>query len=74
MPPLYPHHSSTGFKVVIALKQKIYRKILKSDIASIEFDSMKVQYVKYLLFSYDNDVLFVSTPMPIGVQSHMAIQ
>jgi hypothetical protein len=68
-PPLHNFSSSVSMNIVDALKQTKSRKRSKSDLASIDFDSIEVRDVKYLPSSFDGDILFVLPPVPFGVPS-----
>jgi hypothetical protein len=68
-PPLHPSPSSTGLTMVDALKLTKSRKRSKSDLASIDFDSIDVREVKYLPSSFNGDVLFLLPPVALKAPS-----
>ena len=39
----------------------------KSDVTTIDFNSIDVRSIKYLPSSFDGDIIFVSPPLPMGV-------
>jgi hypothetical protein len=60
--------------MVDALKVTKSRKRSKSDLASIDFDSIDVQDVKYLPSSFNGDVLFLLPLWHLKLQVRMAAQ
>jgi hypothetical protein len=68
-PPLHPSPSSTWLTMVDALKLTKSRKKSKSDLASIDFDSIDVRDVKYLPSSFNGDVLFLLPPVALKIPS-----
>src|SRR6202022_2032965 len=68
-PPLHPSPSSTRLTMVDALKLTKSRKRSKSDLASIDFDSIDVREVKYLPSSFNGDVLFLLPPVALKAPS-----
>ena len=68
-PPL--HHSSffLHLSIVDALKLTKSGRRSKSNLTIIDFDSIDVCDVKYLLFTFDGDVLFVLPPFSMVVLS-----
>ena len=68
-PPLHPSPSFIGLTIVDALKLTKSRKKSKSDLASIDFDSIDVRNVKYLSSSFNDDVLFLLPLVALKVPS-----
>jgi hypothetical protein len=68
-PPLHPSPSSIWLTMVDALKLIKSKKRLKSDLASIDFDSIDVSEVKYLPFSFNGDVLLLLSPVTLKTSS-----
>ena len=68
-PPLHPSPSSIGLTMVDALKLTKSRKRSKSDLASIDFDSIDVCDVNYLTSSLNGDVLFLLPPVTLNAPS-----
>ena len=58
--PLHHFSSLVGMNIVDVLKQTKSRKISKSDLASINFDSIEVRDVKYLPSSFDGDFFCIA--------------
>ena len=55
--------------IVYALKLIKSRRMFKYDLTSIDLDNIDVHDVKYLPLFFDDDVLFVLTPMSMGAYS-----
>jgi hypothetical protein len=68
-PPLHPSPSSTGLTMVDTLKLIKSRKRSKSDLASIDFDSIDVREVKYLPSSFNGDVFILLPPLALKALS-----
>ena len=58
-PPLHHSLSSSGFNIVDALKMTKSRKMSKSDLTAIDFESIDVRDVKYLPPSFDDNVIYI---------------
>ena len=63
------HLSSIGFTIIDALKFTKSRKMSKSDLTIIDFENIMICDVKCLPSSFDGDILFILSPMPLGVPS-----
>jgi hypothetical protein len=68
-PPLHPSSSSSCFNIIDALKMTKSRRRSKSDLIAIDFDSIDIRHVKYLLPSFDGDVIFILPPINVDASS-----
>ena len=68
-PPLHLSSSSSSFHIVNALKMTKSKRRSKSDLTTIDFDSIDVRDVKYLPPSLDGDVIFILLPIAVDVSN-----
>ena len=68
-PPLHPHSSSSCFNIVDALKMTKSKRRSKYDLTTIDFDTIDVCEIKYLLPSFDGDVIFILSPINVDISS-----
>ena len=66
-PLLHPSPSSIGLTMVDALKLTKSKKKSKSNLIFIDFDNIDVRNVKYLPYSFNDDVLFLLPLVPLKV-------
>ena len=68
-PPLHPSSSSLHLNIIDAIKLIKFRSWCKSDLTTIDFDSIDVHGDKDLLTSFDSDILFVLSPLSMRIPS-----
>ena len=66
-PPRSPTFSIKVGSMLDALKATATRPRSCSILAGIDFDTIKVEEVKYIPTAYDDDVTFLLPPLPVGV-------
>jgi hypothetical protein len=68
-PPLHPSSSSSSFNIVDTLKMTKSKRRSKSNLTTINFDSIDIRDIKYLPPSFDGDVIFILPPIAVDVSS-----